>query len=125
MKKTVILIITTIFFFSCSKDEASKSSASINPPAWIQGTWSDGYGNSYRFTTNDFITMAGAEISYKEALESGQKITISETTTNSSYTIVITHAGTISMPYSFTKISNTEIKCSLDGTPILQSFLKQ
>jgi hypothetical protein len=119
MKKCffLFLVLTTI---SCSNsnDSTNSTTASINPPSWIQGTWDiEGslVGAAFIFTNNDlsFKSNASNVISYKQLIQNssttGNTFT-EEEITSTIYNISITIQGTTTTIYNFRKISPTKIE---------------
>lgn len=142
MKKINIKLFTIIgvllfSLVSCSSDDNDDSNngqISINPPQWIQGKWLQEDNSTvvgYRFTSNDFITIvANVETSQREQLEafanSGQSVSATDSSTDSTYSVTINTIGGQSTIYNFTKISDTEISNSqFDNLPIDVIFTKQ
>ena len=54
MKKIVISLVLIIIatLFGCSKSDSSSSSV-LNPPSWIQGSWTTSTGTGWNFSSTD------------------------------------------------------------------------
>lgn len=122
MLKKLILSLCIIFIFSCSSDDDSSANSinSINPPSWLQGKWlaenPDGspLGNGFEFTSNDVIVITivseQSQKDYVEYLESlNQEVSVSETSSDNSYTLSIDISFGQNIVYAFNRISDTEI----------------
>lgn len=106
-------------FYSCSKTSSSSSSASINPPSWIQGMWElKMNGTAYlgfEFTNNDIKTyQMGNQISSQKSFidqysSAGKSPKTTETIATDSYDIIIDYGTGQSVHYTFTKKSTTTI----------------
>ena len=131
MKKiSLFLLLGLVYSCSSSSDNLSNNSssnASINPPAWIQGTWIQAGGTTgYKFTTNDFIlTGSGSQTSFANTViltnASGGNATVHETITSNSYNIDIT-IGIRTDSYYFNKINDTKIEWVNDPLGSLADF---
>lgn len=118
MKKIYILLLTTLIIFSCSSSEDSNSkNNSLNPPAWIQGTWAQKYGSNgsytyqplFTFTKNDFCTIStNSSICILESAKNTD-LKIDETTTDSEYKFSLSTKG-VTTSYRFIKVSNSKIE---------------
>lgn len=122
--KKLLFVITALLLFSCSSsDESSNNSNnSLNPPAWIQGTWI-GYADSgsggvgintgigFKFTKDDWCSVVGSVTScWKYIIENSQgQVTTEEEITNTDYIVKIKTGGTINT-YHYRKHSATEIE---------------
>jgi hypothetical protein len=115
MKKLILLLIL-VTFISCSSDEGS-SNNSFNPPAWIQGKWTNstlGTPLGYKFANNDVCTtIYGIDTCFKSTNDlmgpSGAYINIVEQITDTEYKLEYTLAST-TFNYRFVKVSATQIK---------------
>ncbi|MEZ7500752.1 hypothetical protein QO200_18710 [Flavobacterium sp. Arc3] len=132
--KNLLYVFTALLIFSCSSsdDSSGTSSSDINPPTWIQGTWKQegalqGQGLGFKFSSNDFCTLIlngdlctqGQIDSFRKA---GEKVTVEETISSTSYSAKINYPMGQSVTYSFSKISNTEIKWESSAGVV---FIKQ
>lgn len=125
--KNLLYVLMAFLVFSCSNsdDSSSASSSDFNPPAWIQGTWKQEgttpeEGMDFKFSAHDFCMSSFAiEQCYKGMMDlmrmGGEKPTVEETITSSSYSAKITLVAGQSITYSFRKISDTEIEFEQDG----------
>jgi len=118
MKKIYILLLTTLIIFSCSSEESNSKNNSLNPPAWIQGTWAQKYGTNgsytyqpiFTFTKNDFCTISlNSSICISESANNTPDLKIEETTTDSEYKFSFSIKG-VTTSYRFIKISNSKIE---------------
>jgi len=119
MRKIYILILTTLIIFSCSSSEDNNSkNNSLNPPAWIQGTWAQKYGSNgsytyqptFTFTKNDFCTIsANSSICILESASSTPDLKINEIITDSEYKFSFNLKG-VTTTYRFIKVSNSKIE---------------
>ncbi|WAC40907.1 hypothetical protein [Pedobacter sp. SL55] len=119
MKKSIYLVLVTIFLLSCSKkDETPESSIKISPPTWVQGEWylegEATKSSAFKITSDDFCI--GAFNSYscnKEALATYSKgkmaANVKEVKSDTDYSIEITLASQVTT-YNFRKVSATKIK---------------
>ncbi|QSW88305.1 hypothetical protein J0383_18830 [Flavobacterium endoglycinae] len=119
MKKIYILLLTTLIIFSCSSSEDSNSkNNSLNPPAWIQGTWAQKYGSNgsytyqptFIFTKNDFCTISlNSSSCISESLNNTPDLKINESRTNSEYKFSLKTNG-VTTSYRFIKVSDSKIE---------------
>lgn len=119
MKKLVVIFVSTILLnlSSCSSDSDNNSNSydSINPPAWIQGTWiNDLETGGFKFTADDICVVTGnIQQCYKEVLKqtdgSVVQKNVKEVITDDYYSIEITLSSVITT-YAFERISETEIE---------------
>lgn len=124
MKKIIFLALAISTLFGCSSDSSSPSNQSIqiNPPSWIQGTWLQGLTltSGFRFTSNDVIVIQfGTEQSVRGQIT---LISASDETTQNTYKVTSNFPSGQTIIYSFTKISDTEIRWDAVPTSI---FTKQ
>ncbi|NRT14699.1 hypothetical protein HNP99_001043 [Flavobacterium sp. 28A] len=124
MKKILLLSLTLAFsLISCSSPDSSdnNSTTSINPPSWMQGTWSIDYGYDdepdltplFKFKNNDFCVLSGIEICYAEYLKqiskTGIKAEIEQSVTENEYKLSIT-TQSVKATYNFYRVSSNKIK---------------
>jgi len=119
MKKLLVLL-CAVFMYSCSSDEHDSSngnskSGRVNPPAWIQGTWSDTKGKTIQFTKNDLIIdpngnpySAKGEIAYFIIKDEDPEIV--ESATETTYNLEFKESASSKKNFKFTKISDTELE---------------
>lgn len=110
----------SLLIFSCSTSDEGSSSSDFNPPAWIQGTWSQeggtqGLSTGFRLSTHDLCTIIfTTEQCQQEMLnlmrKSSQTVSVNETISSSLYVAKINYYGGQSVTYTFKKLSNTEIE---------------
>ncbi len=96
--KHFLFIIAATLIISCSGGDDNRSidpnENSINPPAWIQGTWYSNFdgvntGTGFKITSNDFCTvLQSTQSCWKELIQSsaGQLI-VNENSSDTDYTI--------------------------------------
>jgi len=103
----VLLSITTLSLTACKKDkdeDQNQAKEHINPPAWIQFTWTKPNGmngeDGYKFTSDDMFTVMydqnGSQtmnLSLMESIED-KDYTISEQSNNDSYQFTIHYNDT-------------------------------
>jgi hypothetical protein len=120
-----------IFFVSCSKEGLENiNSISINPPSWIQGTWTiedeaNGRKN-LKFTSSDFVEIDEDNIetsvisTYQFMQILGVEVSIKEVITTSQYVIDINYGTSLFFGegreiYIFSKISDTAMSWDNHG----------
>lgn len=137
MKKLLYLFLA-ITIISCGGDDdgttSSSSNLTINPPAWIQGTYYQVFTTGevlpygYEFKADDFCSisnnLATCNKEQLEFYESGTTLfaDVYEESDNSRYLLEITFQS-LTSTYEFEKVSSTSIKQILpsgDITYILQ-----
>ncbi len=130
MKKIILLLIVAAITFSCTSNDDNNSENTnidtLNPPAWIIGTWAK-TDASYTFTQDDLkYTSGGTTTSLKEKITEFEKnnntssdisFAFSEASTDQNYSVKCT-LGDTKLTFSFTKKSNTVITSDdfLEGT---------
>ncbi|MCL6264932.1 hypothetical protein [Flagellimonas myxillae] len=105
------LILSLLPIVSCSKsDDGASSTASINPPEWIQGTWLSST-NGFRFTQNDFVSIVlNTETSHKGLLDlSSKDASTDEVKTDGTYNLKMTFTAGQSTTYEFSRKSESVI----------------
>ena len=119
MKKIIFLALAISTLFGCSSDSSSSNNIGspsnqtiqINPPSWIQGTWlqkTASLTSGFRFTSNDVVIIqAGTEQSLRGQIA---LVSASEESTQNTYKVTSNFPSGQSVIYSFTKISDTEIR---------------
>lgn len=103
--------------YSCSNntDEyvlEQDTSEFFNPPDWIHGKWQVNGTVLFKFTNNDFMTIAnGNETSFKYILSLPSNINpnVIENISNTEYNFVIS-TGIQNHEYKFKKINNNTIQ---------------
>jgi hypothetical protein len=135
MKNIILLIAFTSLLFSCSNSDNSSNNnnncQTLNPPAWIQGTWIKqnspiGSYTGYKFTIDDVIDIGSQSISNSRKYQldfyctSNVNYTVTENTTPTSYFLEINWSGIAT--YNFTKISATTIELVNDNDPVNASY---
>ena len=113
MKKLFLILTIAILSVSCSSsDDSSNNSSQLNPPSWIQGTWAVVYTDPViiqpfcRFTSDKFCTIASNQ---EICLMENEATTVTQTSTDSSFSFSYTTAGQTSS-FAFIKISSTKIE---------------
>ena len=106
--KTLILVfvITSFTFTACKKkdDEQNTGKDHLNPPSWIQFTWTKPNGlngtDGYRFSNDDMFTVMydqggnlTVDLSYLESIQN-KDYTINEQSTSSSYQFSVHYNAT-------------------------------
>ncbi|WP_324720508.1 hypothetical protein [Salinimicrobium sp. HB62] len=119
MKKIYLLLFVIALTLSCSTDdENSNPDISINPPAWLHGTWKaeDAGGTSitgFRFTTDDIILLGLYDMSYRDntssIVKSGGEATVEEDISQESYRITIDYSVGASVNYLFSRVDENTI----------------
>lgn len=113
--KKLILLPCLYLALSCSSDSnSSNNSHAFHPPSWIRGTWNNGVGNGYKFTSNDFCSIISTtQFCNKETLDSyaqsGIDVSVDETISSTEYIFSIDTEGAI-QNYDFIKINADEIE---------------
>lgn len=138
MKKIILLLIFTTLLHSCSSDSNNDNPGTninncqtLNPPAWIQGTWikqnsSAGSYTGYKFTSDDVIDIGSQSFSNSRKFQldfycnSNVNYTVTENTTPTSYFLEINWSGIAT--YNFAKISDTKIELVNDDDPVNASY---
>lgn len=135
MKKLLFVLVTTVFLFGCSSDDATESTAVYNPPTWIQGTWglkadanlSISETPLYKFTTDNFCQITnGTNNCWKELVQlTPQLISGSDTETASTYEVKLVQSSTnVTITLLFKKVSATKIIWVYQGDDIELEKLK-
>lgn len=128
----IILILITFSISSCSSDDNSgNNNSAINPPDWIIGTWFGQVGETnsglgFKFTSNDFCSIAGSQTScFAEPVNQSQGIiTVEEVVDSENYIITINNNNTVSNTFHFRKYSETEIEV-VQSTGLNPRYVKQ
>lgn len=112
--KKLLLFPCLYLVLSCSSDSSSGNAHSFHPPSWIQGTWNNGASVGYKFTSNDFCSIASStQFCNKEILDdyaqSGLDVSVDEDISSTEYIFTINTQGS-SQNYDFIKISANEIE---------------
>lgn len=132
MKKSILILVAIVTFFSCSKEEKKLQSNKqfINPPSWIIGKWLDKSGKSWSRTggfefTNDniFDLDAKGEVtrdfkkSFSESVRA-KVLSVKEKKTDNSYVFEVwtSDRGTKNLSYKFVKKSSSVIIYELNDT---------
>jgi hypothetical protein len=136
MKNIILIIAFTSLLFSCSSDNNNDSPGTninncqtLNPPAWIQGTWIKQnligqYG--YKFTSDDVIDIFSQSSSNSRKFQldfycnSNVNYTVTENITPTSYFLEINWSGIAT--YNFAKISATTIELVNDDDPVNATY---
>jgi len=120
----VLLSITTLSLTACKKDKGedqNQAKEHINPPAWIQFTWTKPNGmngeDGFKFTSDDMFTVMydqngsqTANLSYMESIKN-KDYNISEQSTNSSYQFTIHYNDTNSSEtWQFQLLANGQLQ---------------
>jgi hypothetical protein len=120
MKNLFLAFGITLILISCSSSDDNsnpKNNLSINPPSWILGTWlleEPNPTSGFRFANDDFcLVLPSQQSCFKESIQltnnSGGATNVSETTTDTSYSIEITLISQI-VTYKIEKVSSTQIE---------------
>ena len=126
--KLTFAVLVATSFTSCvtveddfDDDRPDQNGNYLNPPAWIQGKWSDiGLDDfpvegertyEYRFTSDDFLMrVLGIDSGFKELLEltqdSDEPLTVEEVINDSVYSLSITGPGA-NVHHDFRKTSDS------------------
>ncbi|KAF2331084.1 hypothetical protein [Flavobacterium ginsenosidimutans] len=120
--KKLLALLCVVFMYACTSEDqdivdsnGKKAQTSINPPAWICGSWSDSKGKIIEFTKNDIIIdpngnsySAKGEITY--FIIKGEDPEIVETATDSTYNLQFNEIGSAKRNLKFIKISDSQIE---------------
>lgn len=122
MKKLLFTVFTALSFIGCSNHDDENTQTTNNPvttqyfhpPMWIQGKWQKDGTALYKFTNDDFYTIAGSiETSYKSILEQGASLgassSVPENISETVYDFTI-KSGSTNAEYKFKKINSTTIE---------------
>lgn len=121
MKKLLFTVFITFSFVGCSNNDEtpeinnnSITTQYFHPPTWIKGKWQKDGMALYKFTNDDFYTIAGnIETSYKSILQQGVGLGVSssvpENISETLYEFTI-KSGTTNVEYKFKKINSTTIE---------------
>lgn len=132
--KKIVIILFAVLAFSCSgsddNNNVNPNVASLNPPAWIQGTWlleGNSVQSGFRFTSNDVcINSLGLYACNKESLEMYQDTQVhtdvNEEISDTEYSVEIT-IGSNTTTFKFKKVSATQIKWV--NSPAQANYTKQ
>lgn len=124
--KNLLLLLSFLTILSCSSsdDNSNKSSTTLHPPTWIQGTWGELYDDGtvlskdFKFTTNNFYhILPGSEVEVFPKT-TGVTVNFVEEITDNKYYITATFNGTTTkLQYFFDKVSPTKIKLQNTAVP--------
>ncbi|QKJ64978.1 hypothetical protein [Flavobacterium sp. M31R6] len=134
--KKLLFLFGIFLLFSCSNsdDNTNSSNSDFHPPAWIQGVWEQQSslpgvaGVTFSFSTNDFcFTNSGiakqCQQDYVNQMrQPGNSVTVTETTTETTYTAEIKYYAGQSVIYSFRKLANNKIEWTAVSGSV---FIKQ
>ena len=122
MKKLLFTVFTALSFIGCSNSDDENTQTTNNPvatqyfhpPTWIQGKWQKDGTTLYKFTNDDFYTIAGSiETSYKSILQQGASLgassSVPENISETVYEFTI-KSGSTNAEYKFKKINSTKIE---------------
>ena len=129
--KTNLILFFMLLFFSCSPEEQERIDAlGINPPSWIQGTWTlkDEVSGKrgLKFTNKSFFTIdedgneTNVMLSYVILQGLGEDVTVEEYVGSNTYAIKAAYSS--DTWYRFTRISNEEISWD-DRPPLGESVI--
>jgi len=120
----VLLSISTLSLTACKKDkdeDQNQAKEHINPPAWIQFTWTKPNGmngeDGFKFTSNDMFTVMYDQngnqtmiLSYMESIKN-KDYNIDEQSTNSSYQFTVHYNETNSSEtWQFQLLANGQLQ---------------
>lgn len=132
--KKIVLILSAVLAFGCSGSDDSNNVnpnvVSINPPAWIQGTWlleGSSVQSGFKFTSDDVcINSLGMYACNKESLEmyhdTQVNVDVNEEISDTEYSVEIT-IGSNTTAFEFKKVSATQIKWI--NSPAQANYTKQ
>ena len=93
MKK--LLLLSALLIFACSNGDDSDSSNSngnsINPPAWIQGVWTNDSIYAFEFRADDMCVTAGSTNCYKALMALSNESSAYEEISDTRYYVVISY----------------------------------
>lgn len=132
--KHFYFFMTAFLMLSCSGSDDNNNVnpivASLNPPAWLQGTWlleGSSVQSGFRFTSEDVcINSLGMYACNKESLEMYQDTEVhtdvNEEISDTEYSVEIT-IGSNTTAFEFKKVSVTQIKWV--NSPAQANYTKQ
>ena len=124
MKK--LLLLSALFIFACSSDDSDSSNSnedSINPPAWIQGVWTNDSISAFEFRADDMCVTAGSTNCYKALMALSTESSAYEEISDTRYYVVVSY-GFSEDTYEFEKLSESTINCILYPSGIISTFTK-
>jgi hypothetical protein len=121
-KKTyfvLLIVLIMIPFIGC--DDSVSTMSPIDPPSWIIGTWSNSVTNpliTFQFTSDNVInTNSSLTVNFKELCNSiGDSV--SQTSTDTEYTITLSSPSDGSGTYHFVKTSSSTLNYSISTSGI-------
>ena len=122
MKKIINFTLTLAVLLLMSSGCALFSSSALNPPSWINGTWTDASDMiTWEFTGDNAIyTAMGISIDYKEISEQ-EGVEISDSSSDTEYEFTY-EAGGVSVTYTFTPENDTTINYALDAATSIELY---
>ena len=124
MKK--LLLLHAFLIFACSGDDSDSSNSngnSINPPAWIQGLWTNGSLSAFEFRADDLCITAGNTTCYKALMAFSPESSAYEEISDTRYYVVFSHHS-LEETYEFEKVSENTINWILYPSGIISTFTK-
>ena len=124
MKK--IFLLSALLIFACSSDDSDSSNSngnSINPPAWIQGVWTNDSISAFEFRADDLCVTAGNTTCYKALMALSTESSAYEEISDTRYYVVISY-GFSEDTYEFEKVSESTINWILYPSGIISTFTK-
>ncbi len=117
----IIIVITTGSLSACKKENNVDLKDHLNPPDWIQYTWTKPNGlngtDGFRFSNDDMFTVMYdqggnliANLSYIESIQN-EDYSISEQSTGSSYQLLVHYNATNSTEsWQFNLLANGQLQ---------------
>ena len=113
MRKSIFIM--TLLFIFVVVFGCNTGLITLKPPSWIYGTWADEFDiNSWTFIPDDAtFTVSGiASIDFKE-LAKTSGVTLTDSSTDSLYTLTLEGGGTEAGIYRFEKVTATALNFSI------------
>ncbi len=135
--KKLLFVFTALMLFACSSSDdnsnTSQNPISINPPDWIQGTWSNSQ-ITFKITSNDIYENDNSLRKYLETFlkQNGGEANADESKNTDFYQVNYYYSSGIggdgsggSSSYTFYKMSPTVINCQGRGGTTYSLLVKK
>jgi hypothetical protein len=114
MKKLFLFLFILPLLFSLLGCDLLGTAQWLSPPGWIQGTWQGLFSEdtySFQFTSdNAILNISGQQRNFRNTY-----LNISDSSSGTQYTITGTELDGSSTTYTFTKITDTVVHCSISA----------